>query len=141
VKERKVSNDEFEWLYSQLRLQQHVLEAPAPARHAGRLAGWQPAGTLPPEDGGEWDGGYFSNDGQRVADEDARSLADTLERALPDVPAHDVLGDKAISLPAFPGERFVNAQTPVTPFEWFGGQKDVLQDFIAFCREGGFVIW
>jgi hypothetical protein len=38
---------------------------------------------------------YLHNDGLRVADEDARALADALERALPDVPDHDALARKA----------------------------------------------
>jgi hypothetical protein len=104
------------------------------------LAGWQPAGTLPPEGAGDWDGNYFTNDGQRVGDEDARGLAEALERALPDVPDHDALGDKAFYHPALPGVRLVDARTPVNSFEWFAGQKDVLKRFIAFCRAGGFEI-
>ena len=54
---------------------------------------WKPAGTLHPIDdefGGEpfltfearWDGGYFSNDYQRVTDEDASELAAALRRAI-----------------------------------------------------------
>ena len=51
-----------------------------------QLHGWEPAGTLPPEDAAQWGRGYFSNDGQRVTSEDARVLADALERALPTTP-------------------------------------------------------
>jgi hypothetical protein len=69
--------------------------------------GWEPAGTKPPEftvyapDGvtvdevrtrverqryADWDGDYFYNDGRLVTDEDARNIADALERALDLVP-------------------------------------------------------
>src|SRR5919112_6036717 len=68
--------------------------------------GWEPAGTEPPQwiatnpDGSidhemtamysrskeNWDGSYFSNDGQYVTDEEAASIADALERALDDIP-------------------------------------------------------
>jgi hypothetical protein len=72
-----------------------------------REHGWEPAGTEPPEvtahapDGttvdeeaawverqayGNWDGDYFYNDGRLVTDEDARNIADALERALDLVP-------------------------------------------------------
>jgi hypothetical protein len=57
-----------------------------------RKHGWEPSGTLAPEynEGGEttafdratWDGGYFSNDFQRVSDNDARNIAAALRKAL-----------------------------------------------------------
>jgi hypothetical protein len=84
---------------------------------------------------------YYSNSGFRVTPEDARSLADALERALADVPDHDALGHKTFLHPALPGVRLVAAGTPVNPYEWFGGKKDLLRDFIAFCRQGGFELW
>jgi hypothetical protein len=47
---------------------------------------WKPAGTGPPNGvkNAGWDGGYASNDGQFVAADDARRLADALERGLAD---------------------------------------------------------
>jgi hypothetical protein len=44
--------------------------------------GWKRLGTLPPEGvaGGEWDGGYSSNDGQRVTAEDATLFASALQQ-------------------------------------------------------------
>jgi hypothetical protein len=120
--------------------------------------GWEPAGTLAPhltnrdgqrvDDGcnpvddaeyeASWNGAYFYNEGQSVTDEDARNLANAIERALPDVPDQDVLGDKATVHPS--GARGVSLETPVNPFEWFGGRKEQLRDFIVFCRAGGFSI-
>ena len=57
-----------------------------------RKHGWEPSGTLAPEfnEGGEtsafdranWAGGYFSNDFQRVSDNDARNIAVALRKAL-----------------------------------------------------------
>jgi hypothetical protein len=86
-------------------------------------------------------GSYFYNCGFRVTAEDARALAEALERALPDVPDHDALAGKTFTHPDLPGVRLVNATTPVNPYEWFSGKKGLLQDFIAFCRQGGFEIW
>ncbi len=44
--------------------------------------GWEPAGTKDPEGWvGEWHGNYSTNSGQIVAAEDARALANALERA------------------------------------------------------------
>jgi hypothetical protein len=85
---------------------------------------------------------YFHNAGFRVTTEDARALANALERSLPDVPNHDALKHKAVTIAGAPGERFLPVDTPVNAFEWFGGQnKRHLLDFIAFCRQGEFIIW
>ncbi len=48
--------------------------------------GWQPAGTLPPRriKRDAWDRGYASCDGQLVSADDAKALADALERGLAD---------------------------------------------------------
>ncbi len=86
--------------------------------------GWRPAGTeAPPWEGGgpsaydperhgPWCGSYTSNEGQVVTDEDARALADGLERALAE-------GDP-----------------------WLERGDTRRQDFIAYCRRhGSFDIW
>jgi hypothetical protein len=85
---------------------------------------------------------YFRNAGFRVTTEDARALANALERSLPDVPNHEAAAHKTVELPGLPGERFVTLATPIDSFEWFNGQnKGYLLDFIAFCRQGEFKIW
>jgi hypothetical protein len=85
---------------------------------------------------------YFNNAGFRVTPEDARALADALERALPDIPRHEALENKTVTMAGGPGVRFLPIGTPVNPFEWFSGENRAhLQAFIGFCREGGFEIW
>jgi hypothetical protein len=82
---------------------------------------------------------YFHNAGLRASAEDARALADSLERALPDVPSHDALADKVVTVG---GERCLPLGTAVSPFEWFSGaNRRHLEEFIALCRQGGFAIW
>jgi hypothetical protein len=86
--------------------------------------------------------GYFVNDGQRVSAEDARNLADALERALPDIPDHDALIHKTFEHPGSPGMRLLALDTPASPYEWFSGDKKrYVREFIAYCRQGGFEIW
>ncbi|HYT93190.1 MAG TPA: hypothetical protein VEL76_31015 [Gemmataceae bacterium] len=87
-------------------------------------------------------GMYFCNDGNHVTAEDAAALADALERALPDLPEHDALGHKSFEHPSEPGVRLIRSDTPVNPFEWFSGKnKKRVEEFIAYCRKGGFEIW
>ena len=129
--------------------------------------GWQPQGTevggwydengelnrqLSP-DPEEWDGTYFSNDFQWVTDEDASNIADALERALNDIPDFHtdekqleyVPGD----LPLNPLRRSLAEQglevtvpnSSLSPIEYFSGEaKQMVRDFIKFCRAGGFRI-
>src|SRR5215216_7117246 len=96
--------------------------------------GWKPQGTelgqwcdehgevicqLSP-DADEWSTTYFSNDGQRVTDEDAANLANALQRALEDIPDFDT--DEKRVEEYGPGER------PTSPIER------------SFVEQGGFVI-
>jgi hypothetical protein len=88
------------------------------ALQLAREHGWEPAGTEVPEvtahapDGttvdeeatrmerqtyGDWDGDYFYNDGQIVTDEDARNIADALERALELVPEEGDLAEPLLT--------------------------------------------
>jgi hypothetical protein len=91
--------------------------------------GWEPAGTEAPSweepdgctgqpsyDPKEWNGGYFSNDGQYVTPEDARNLADALERVINDMPEYENCS--------------------------LARDKEYLRDFVDFCRKPtGFSIW
>ncbi|HJT76039.1 MAG TPA: hypothetical protein VJ739_02465 [Gemmataceae bacterium] len=84
---------------------------------------------------------YFSNSGFIVTAADAASLADALERALPDVPGHDAMGEKSFSHARLPGVRLVDVRTPANAYEWFSGKQDLLRDFITFGRAGGIELW
>ena len=69
--------EELEFTVSAWRLALEIAE-----RH-----GWNPAGTIAPGDWEgeeEWEGDYFTMDGQRVSPEDAARLAVALEKALAD---------------------------------------------------------
>lgn len=86
--------------------------------------------------------------------DDARawSLAEALERALPDLPDHDAMTHKAawtIDLPPWSDPsgrrltklRYVRSGEKVTPFEYFSGSnKDRIRRLIGFCRAGGFSV-
>jgi hypothetical protein len=117
--------------------------------------GWQPAGTELPRwhdetgalieqwslDANEWDGGYSSNDGQYVTDEDAAHIADALQRALEDIPDFDT-GERWAEYG--PADQLTDplARALMMPsLEFFSGEaKQHVRDFIAFCRAGGFCI-
>ena len=118
----------------------------------GQWYGWQPAGTRAPDpayfddapvDPADWDGRYFPPAGQVVTAEDARALADALERALPDLPDDDALTGKTIprrqSREADGYDLWglgLRAGVAVSPFEEFSGaNKTVLRDFVTHCRE------
>jgi hypothetical protein len=127
------------------------------------LYGWKPMGTRPPLQvdfyklGAEWDGGYFTNDGQTVKAEDAHSLAAALERSLDDIPNDNVPLDwNSIQveddLPEWlsPEERAIIEEElqdglldimGISPVEYFAGdEKSHLKEFIRFCRLGSFEI-
>jgi hypothetical protein len=124
----------------------------------GRMGGWQPAGTLAPDweyVGGsppdaprccdiykDWGGDYCFNEHQTVTAEDARSLADALEKMLDDIPNHDVIAHKTVKIESAGKQigRGIAEGVEVSPIEWFGGHKKRLRDFIVFCRQGRFHI-
>ena len=132
------------------------------------LGGWRPSGTLPPEGWrsrthGPWDGSYESSDGQLVTAEDSRSLADALDCMLPEIPDSplpdqmvDYLEIRDFTRIPKKVREFIEVWQrsgrpgPVTGldparnvFEFFrqDGLRQVLQDFIPFCRAGAFRIW
>jgi hypothetical protein len=127
--------------------------------------GWEPAGTEPPQwiatnpDGSidhemtamysrskeNWDGSYFSNDGQYVTDEEAASIADALERALDDIPDEETEAKvEAIKLQPWLayGSRGPQYDIPLSLIDKFSGRsrKKQVKDFMAFCRAGGFSV-
>ena len=126
--------------------------------------GWKPIGTRPPSQvdfyqlGAEWDGGYFTNDGQTVKREDALSLAAALERSLDVIPNDNIPMDwnsmfqQEDDLPEWlsPEERAIIEDElqdglldimGMSPVEYFAGdEKRHLKEFIRFCRLGSFEI-
>ena len=116
--------------------------------------GWVPAGTVLDESNVAWNGGYQTNDWQRVTTGDARNLADALSRALHDLPADDTRR-RSVTVPVELPQEFHNLPTnPIlhgialddmeclTPRDWFAGDegRQSVQKYIEFCRAGEFVI-
>jgi len=104
-----------------------------------------------------WDGGYDSNDYQRVTDDDATNLAAALERALPELRDYNVTEIKARPVTGWIADLVGNAARDAgipgdqlmtfgpaedsDPIEYFSGDlKQKIVDFIAFCKTGGFTI-
>jgi hypothetical protein len=110
---------------------------------AHEFGGWEPLGTEPPEswEWREWSGSYQSNDYQRVTEEDARNLADALERALPDVPRHRAWEGPAGGCTWLPDGTRV-ALPEANPLEYFSGPegRQCMEEFIRYCRAGEFMI-
>lgn len=115
--------------------------------------GWVPAGTVLDEPNVDWNGGYQTNDWQRVTTDDASNLADALSRALPDLPSDEKR--RSVAVPVELPPEFHNLPTnPVfdcfsledmerlTPLDWFGGDdgRKSVQKYIDFCRAGEFAI-
>jgi hypothetical protein len=74
--------------------------------------------------------------GDYVTEEEAASLADALEEALPDIPDDDAVGGRT--------EWIGDYHLPtagVTPTEWFSGAAKIYyKEFIRHCRAGGFTV-
>jgi hypothetical protein len=124
--------------------------------------GWKPAGTrLYIGDGKdikrviEWDGNYLDMAGQIVMDEDAASLADALDRALPDIPDHEIPGKwkeqkpdqlspmlQIVAREIFgENETVVAINRDMSALELLSGfQKVDIVCFIKLCRKGFFYI-
>jgi hypothetical protein len=123
--------------------------------------GWEPAGTEPPkltifhedrivdeEKTGayrqayeDWDTtNYYTNDFQRVTDEDAANIADALERALTHVPDEKTIAMEAATTPS--GGIPFGVLEHLTPLDWCSGAdgKGHIRKFIDFCRTGAFYI-
>jgi hypothetical protein len=127
------------------------------ALEVGHDYGWLPLAMISTEDAEqvervpgqefEWYGDYLQ--GNQVGALEAQSWAEAFEEALADIPDHDATAHKtgASPMPAIIkrfnrdlGNRFDPKQC-VGALEWFSGQrKQMLWDFIAFCRQGGFRI-
>jgi len=90
-------------------------------RELARAYGWKGA-TIEP--------------GDYVTEEEAASLADALEEALPDIPDDDAVGGRT--------EWIGDYHLPtagVTPTGWFSGAAKIYyKEFIRHCRAGGFTV-
>jgi hypothetical protein len=105
------------------------------------LYGWNPVGTKRNDVwwdgpvGGEWDGAYLPAVGQLITREDANALAAALERALPDIPDHDI--DAGTGEPEW-WPAWIRLRHPVTDTNrltaFAGLRKRGLRAFIAHCR-------
>lgn len=75
-----------------------------------------------------------------VTQADALSLADALERSLPDIPDHQAVATASENRPAISELRRMS--DGITLVEWFSGEtKENIRNFIQFCRIGnGFEI-
>lgn len=112
--------------------------------------GWQPRGTLPPEDweeagdepGESWDGDdYGSNEGQLVTAEDAAGIAEALQAALSDPGATAVLAEMGAE-----ERRQIEQMVPPELMASFAGMpsfeeyRPTIEMFATFCCKGGFRI-
>ena len=107
--------------------------------------GWTPQGSLPPEgvDAAEWVGDYDTNDGARVSREDAKAMADALERALADPERANV--EREISRAMNQALRQMEIEAldeDIGPEEeeLLTTNDEILQTLIRFLRAGGFRI-
>jgi hypothetical protein len=106
--------------------------------------GWQPCGTQAPvnwdaelEKIGEWDGRYTSNDGQLVTAQDALALGGALEAALAsDDFAHRIQGSNRGAT-----EQLRSTCLSVTLDDEVSTWRKNIEDFVLFCRKGGFRLW
>ena len=136
----------------------------AKALQLAGLYGWQPMGTHPTPNhnfcqlNADWNGSYFTNDGQIVRAEDALSLAAALERSLDDISDVNIEMDwnsqflLEDNLPEWlsPEEKELVQEgmeeemldiMGIDPHEFFGGDdKQILTSLIRFCRLGSFMI-
>jgi hypothetical protein len=115
--------------------------------------GWRPAGTEPPQGIArvDWKGSYYSSDGQRCRDEDARGLADAIDRFLDgEAPPSTVPPDdedrKRLCQFMAGVSKSLDAPLchPVSEAgDWLGSTegREYLRCFVQFCRGGWFELW
>jgi hypothetical protein len=121
--------------------------------HLATVYGWRPTGTVAEGvDQSGWDRSSVVHEGQSVSAADVATLADALQRALPDIPDHDALRIAISSLA--PGQIWpagieqlvvqngiVGINPSVSPFEYFAGiHKTQVRRFIEYCQRGAFAI-
>ena len=100
--------------------------------------GWRPAGTKLAR--ADWAGEYATNEGKRVTETDAQSLAQACERALAD-PAYLVQVCAIKQQIDAEVARQVPVSTPrVVRSEEMLAFRERLKDLVSFCGGGGFII-
>lgn len=101
--------------------------------------GWKPAGTLPPDGykAETWCATYNSNDGQRVAADDAMALAEALERGLET--AARIRRNENVE--AAPSGRFGKEFDRWARIPKFEDEERRVREVAAFCRCGAFRIF
>jgi hypothetical protein len=137
----------------------------AKALELAKIYGWRPLGTCPPSIydfyhlNADWNGTYWTNDGQVVQREDALALAYALQKSLDDIPDINIETDWNATIYWFqddipewlsPTEQALMEEglkddlldiLGIHPFEFFAGdEKHHLMEFIRFCRLGSFLI-
>jgi hypothetical protein len=125
-----------------------------------REHGWEPMGTDAPvliyddesrrEPIPSWNGTYFSNDFQIVKATDAANIAEALEKSLKLFPDKDMWTGVTLSITPddiiehdilISSNWFESARGSVSLFELFSGErKQVVRNFVDFCRGGSFHI-
>ena len=115
--------------------------------------GWRPAGTVLSEEGNpaDWGGSYYSSDGQKCQDEDARGLAEALDRFLKGgiQPESSVTDDEERKrLRQFLTGVMNHLDAPLChPINeadaWLDSAdgREFVRKFIEFCRGGEFELW
>ena len=117
--------------------------------------GWKPKGTKMPqwhdemyEERDDWPGIYCSNDYQVVSAEDANNMADALEQSLADIsaePVHAADEKDVIKLKCPDGTMMDGAPLgyyyDLDPVSFWGGQPQLIKDFIKFLRLGSYETW
>lgn len=102
---------------------------------------WDPLTDDPPTPTPEWGSRPLR---LRIAEEDARSLAQTLESVLPDLPAFDALDEKTlfrIDSPSMLPVRVLRPGSRVSHYEYFSGtNRAALERFIALLRSGPVIV-
>ena len=100
--------------------------------------GWEPEGTDPSKylslskreeiksNDFDYDGGYFTNDGQVVTSTDANKIADALEKALKEIPNDGEICEEMM---------YLLSKGQSNEFK-----KSHVEAFIKFCRIGAFTI-